>query len=532
MTKWSLLVFFGILIYASAAGVRSVEQLWTEEYGQRVSWVRNAMTRDAFCNIRRFLHFVDNTKLPKGKSDHRWSPLQKVQSVIDHFSEKFAQGWRLGKNLCIDESMIKYTGRAISWVQYMPAKPIKHGIKVFSLCCADSAYLASFEIYTGARAGVDGTAVGVVGRLLYGLVDPGTGAGRVMYTDNFYTGMALAVFLWAHHSMFLVGTHRLSKKLSRTAADFPFHKLSNPALHSVPRGWLRWAVRKVDLASVTAMWCQCIVWKDKKQVAFFSNYALCNRTAEDTCERRTRGAGSDTIPCHPTVKKYAANYNGVDRADRDVSDWGLDLGPSARWYMRIVFWLVSMAIHNCFCIVVDGGQVKWEKYTKGGGRIKFQMDLAHALARRGIAGAMAEDQAGRPSWMRQTEWLPCACKHCHHCRAGITTGVAHRQTFPGGGSRSAPSSQPFVARAHEGSQLVKVRRGVCDVCMAREKEFDRTLRPSKKRKAVGLRKDCHWTQNACASCNLVRVCGSCEGSYQHDLVKQSNGGCYALAGTH
>ena len=109
--------------------------------------------------------------------------------------------------------------------------------------------------------------------------------------------------------------------------------------------------------------------------------------------------------------------------------------------------------------------------------------------------------------------------------------VAHRHTFPGGGSRSAPSSQPFVARAHEGSQLVKVRRGVC-VCMAREKEFDRTLRPSKKRKAVGLRKDCHWAQNACACCNFVRVCGSCEGSYQHDLVKQSNGGCYALAGTH
>ena len=192
-----------------------------------------------------------------------------------------------------------------------------------------------------------------------------------------------------------------------------------------------------------------------------------------------------------------------------------------------------MAIHNCFCIVVDGGQVKWDKYTKGGGRIKFQMDLAHALARRGIAGAMAEEQAGRPSWMRQTEWLPCACKHCHHCRAGITTGVAHRQTFPGGGSRSAPSSQPFVARAHEGSQLVKVRRAVCDVCMAREREFDRTLcPPAKKRKADGLKKACHWLQNACASCNFVRVCGSCEGSYQHDLVKQSNGGCYALAGTH
>ena len=34
-----------------------------------------------------------------------------------------------GKHVTIDESMIWYMGRAISYVQYMPAKPIKHGIK-------------------------------------------------------------------------------------------------------------------------------------------------------------------------------------------------------------------------------------------------------------------------------------------------------------------------------------------------------------------------------------------------------------------
>ena len=41
------------------------------------------------------------------------------------------------------------------------------------------------------------------------------------------------------------------------------------------------------------------------------------------------------------------------------------------------------------------------------------------------------------------------------------------------------------------------------------------------------------TYPASESAAVVRVCGSCEGSYQHDLVKQSNGtGCYPLAGTH
>jgi hypothetical protein len=44
--------------------------------------------------------------------------------------------WTAGQNVTVDESMIRYMGRAVSFVQYMPAKPIKHGIKVFCVCCA------------------------------------------------------------------------------------------------------------------------------------------------------------------------------------------------------------------------------------------------------------------------------------------------------------------------------------------------------------------------------------------------------------
>ena len=40
------------------------------------------------------------------------------------------QTWTAGKYITIDESMIRYMGRVISCVQCMPAKPIKHGIKV------------------------------------------------------------------------------------------------------------------------------------------------------------------------------------------------------------------------------------------------------------------------------------------------------------------------------------------------------------------------------------------------------------------
>jgi hypothetical protein len=557
VTRHSLMVFFGILLATSAMGVRNVEQVWTVEGGTDVPWIRNAMTRDAFVNIRRHLHFVDNDALPE-KGDHRWSPLQKVMPVITHFGAVFRRGWRLGKNLVVDESMIKYSGRAISWVQYMPAKPIKHGIKVFSLCCADSAYLASFEIYTGASEGVDGSAAGVIGRLLENAaVTAGTGLGRVMYTDNFYTGMALALFRWCTYRMYLVGTHRLSTKLSRTAADFPFAKLSNAALKSVERGWLRSAVREIDCARIANMWVQCIVWKDKKQVAFFSNYAITDREGRDEaeifCERRTRGKGSKTIPCHPTGKKYSAHYNGVDRADRDVSDWGLDLGPSPRWYLRIVFWLISMAVHNIFCIVVDlaatsPAHSSWRVYTKNDGRKKFQLDLAHVICRAGIEGGLAEEQRRsvphkkrrldssldkRPGWMNQIEWHPCGCKKCWHCNAGITRGTAHRQVYAGSPKdrprkKPAPSSPPFKANpGHSPEELIKHpngNSGRCDVCL-----FAAKANATASTTYAELEKQAKQTRYCCPECNFLRICTECSGSYRHDLIKPLRGGAAVKA---
>ena len=55
--------------------------------------------------------------------------------------------WTAGRNITIDESMILYSGRAIKWVQYMPAKPIKHGIKVFAACCAYTGILLAYDVY-------------------------------------------------------------------------------------------------------------------------------------------------------------------------------------------------------------------------------------------------------------------------------------------------------------------------------------------------------------------------------------------------
>ena len=149
-----------------------------------------------------------------------------------------------GERVCVDESMIKYMGKFILFVQYMPAKPIKHGLKVYALCCAFTGYLYGFEIYTGKDNVADGTPRGVISRLLScaGVV---RASGRILYTDNFYTSAEVMHYIFVTFGMLLVGTYALTKKKSRTASDYPFHKLSNSALNRVQRGWKRVAFQRV-----------------------------------------------------------------------------------------------------------------------------------------------------------------------------------------------------------------------------------------------------------------------------------------------
>ena len=60
-----------------------------------------------------------------------------------------AAAWVAGKHITIDESMIKYKGKYVGFVQYMRDKPIKHGLKVFSCNCSYTAVLLAAFVYLG-----------------------------------------------------------------------------------------------------------------------------------------------------------------------------------------------------------------------------------------------------------------------------------------------------------------------------------------------------------------------------------------------
>ena len=77
-------------------------------------------------------HFADNHKHNEKAPADMILSIYKVAYQLEFIQAGLGAAWIAGKHVPIDESMIKYMGRAVSWLRrYCPAKPIKHVIKVF-----------------------------------------------------------------------------------------------------------------------------------------------------------------------------------------------------------------------------------------------------------------------------------------------------------------------------------------------------------------------------------------------------------------
>ena len=72
----------------------------------------------------------------------------KIHPVLSMLWDSFAERYKPGQSQTNDESIIPSKDR-LSYVQYLPAKPIKRGIKVWMHCDDDTAYLHQFEVYLG-----------------------------------------------------------------------------------------------------------------------------------------------------------------------------------------------------------------------------------------------------------------------------------------------------------------------------------------------------------------------------------------------
>ena len=95
--------------------------------------------------MRRSIHFSEKSKIQQD-GVRIYNTLFKVSYLLKIMIKVMRGVWTARKHVTIDESMVKCMGRAITYIQYVPAKPINHGIKVFAICCALYTILIGFKV--------------------------------------------------------------------------------------------------------------------------------------------------------------------------------------------------------------------------------------------------------------------------------------------------------------------------------------------------------------------------------------------------
>ena len=207
ITVEELKAFLGFNILMGINHLPSIDDYWSRDPHLRYAPVADRISRDRFCEVSRYLHFVDNdTLVPRGEEGH--DRLGKVRPIIDHLSTKFAEVYQPHRDVAVDEAMIKFQGRS-SLKQYMPLKPIKRGIKVWVAADSTNGYFSRFEVYTGKKDNTTEHSLGA--RVVKTLTSKLKGKYHHVYFDNFFTRLNLLEDL-EKDQIYACGTARKDRK--------------------------------------------------------------------------------------------------------------------------------------------------------------------------------------------------------------------------------------------------------------------------------------------------------------------------------
>ena len=365
MTLAELKAYFAILIIANnLLMVPRNERFFIADDGKWLFHINTnkVFTRNRFREIQRFVHFVDpNVPRPlAGEPGH--DRLFVIKPVLDHLQEKFMSLYMMDKNIAIDESMIPFKGH-LSWIQRMPQKPVKVGIKVFVVAESSTGYCWNFQVYVGKvrEQHDDFGDLGVTDMVVINLMAPLTHQGYQLYLDNYYTSVPLLLYL-SWKGILACGTMRKNRKY------FPRDQLS-ANVKKMKRGEYLWASCK----SLNAM-----VWIDSKPVYFLSS--IHDQSLGEPVTRNKKNKEGVYEKVNTTCPQLAIDYNkhmiAVDRSDQNAivrKD-----RKQKRYYMRIFIAFLMKSIHNAY---IMEGHVKQHvlQGRKKRDMLSFKEELAMQL---------------------------------------------------------------------------------------------------------------------------------------------------------
>jgi len=283
------------------------------------------MSRDRFLQIFYSLHLADNSLEPK-KGSNNYSKIYKIKKFIEISIANFQKNYKFGRRGSIDETMVKFKGRS-SLKQYLPAKPIKRGYKIWSLCDSITGYLFNCRIYLGKEDVVDNeTLLGE--RVVLTLIDGHNFEGKHLYFDNFFTSFSLLEKL----------------KLQRISATGTIRadRVGIPSQFA-----LKEKMERCEYKSIVTSNFVIFKWMDTKHVLLASND--CQNTEIVRISRRLKNRQLIEIDCSKAIKDYNKFIRGVDRFNQRMSCYLFDRKSRRNWLRLFIFFFNASLANSYIC---------------------------------------------------------------------------------------------------------------------------------------------------------------------------------------
>jgi len=356
VTEAEMLVFLAITIQMGHCIRDKLTDYWSRAENFYTSFYSNAMKRDRFFHILRFLHFTDNKNEPD-MTDENSDRLWKMRHLFDILNEKFSKFYSPSEHLAVDEVIVKYKGRVI-FRQYIPKKHKRFGIKIYKLC-DETGYTYNMTVYLGRDRQRTAQHLTATHATVSQLTEKIQGRGHKLYMDNYFSSPDLFNDL-ATKQIYCCGTVRPNRK--GMPQDF------GPKRMTLKRGDLQVRTRG-DLTT--------ILWKDKRDVRILTN--IHDPPAEGNfCDSNGKAIKPQI------VADYNRHMGYVDKGDRMANSYSINR-RTWKWTKKLFFHLFDLTILNSHIL-----------YSSLGGKKISHRDFRNTLMWNLLAQAGHERNVRRP----------------------------------------------------------------------------------------------------------------------------------------
>ena len=216
----------GVLIIAGMMKQNMVDMdvIWSNDYG--IHKIRQCMSRNRFKSLMAALRFDEKTTRNQRKVRDKMAA---IHDIWDEWQLCLKRYYIPGPNLTVDEQLMPFRGRC-SFIQYLPSKPDRYGIKMFWIVDSDNSYPLRCVPYLGKEE--RSPHIGLGREVVLKLSEPFNHSSRNITADNYFCDLALAKQLLGN-GLTLVGTIKSNKRF------IPSSFVANTELYSSDFAFLK-----------------------------------------------------------------------------------------------------------------------------------------------------------------------------------------------------------------------------------------------------------------------------------------------------